>query len=163
MNKILILVLVAALAVGALIYLFSRPIQSPTQPLPQPLSQPQPAVTPSVSSPKPAASPTASPTANPAPSAPAPKSFVVHANDNSADLTAISVAKGTPVRITFSVDAENTYHGGLDFRSSVVSTGTILPGSSKTISFTASASFSFTPYWPATDIQKPYAIKIAVQ
>lgn len=157
------MVLVAAIAIGLLIYLFSRPSPSPSQPLPQPVSESRPAPTPATPSPTASPKQSTTPTASPAPSAPASKSFVIHANDNSADLTTITVAKGTPVKITFSVGAENTYHGGLDFRSSVISTGTILPGSSKTISFTAQSSFSFTPYWPATNIQKPYTIKIAVQ
>lgn len=92
-----------------------------------------------------------------------PKSFTVNGNDNSADLTIITVAKGTPVTITFGADADGTYHGGLDFRSSVVSTGTIAPGSTKTVTFTAQQSFVFTPYWPATNIAKPYKINITVE
>lgn len=94
---------------------------------------------------------------------PAPKSFSVNGNDESADLTSITVAKGTPVTITFGADAQGTYHGGLDFRSSVVNTGPIAPGSTKTVTFTAESSFNFTPYWPSTNIAKPYVIKIIVQ
>ncbi|MGH7141294.1 MAG: hypothetical protein ACREGH_01505 [Minisyncoccia bacterium] len=96
-------------------------------------------------------------------SAPAPRSFKVNGNDESADLTTITVPKGTPVTITFGADANGTYHGGLDFRSSVLNTGTIAPGSTKTVSFVANQSFSFTPYWPATNIAKPYKINIVVQ
>ncbi len=91
------------------------------------------------------------------------QSFTVHANDSSADLTKIMVNKGATVTITFSVDANDTYHGGLDFRSPVVNTGPIAPGSSKTINFTAINSFNITPYWPTTNIQKPYTISVTVE
>ena len=94
---------------------------------------------------------------------PAPQHFTVNGNDETADLKTITVPKGTPVSITFGADAGTTYHGGLDFRSSVVSTGTITPGSTKTVSFTATQSFAFTPYWPATNIAKPYTINVVVQ
>lgn len=122
------------------------------------------------STPAPAAAsqPTAQPTATPrAAQAPAPvqskKSFTVNANDNAADLTNIAVKKGDLVSITFNVKTDETYHGGLDFRSSQISTGTILPGSSKTINFTAGSSFNFIPYWPASNIQKPYIIAVVAQ
>jgi cytoskeletal protein RodZ len=91
------------------------------------------------------------------------QSFSVTGSDTKASLTSITVAKGTPVTITFTVDANNTYHGGLDFRSSVISTGTILPGKSKSVSFTATTSFAFTPYWPATNTKKPYVISVLVK
>lgn len=94
---------------------------------------------------------------------PKPQNFSVQASDTKANLTTITVAKGTLVAITFSVDANNTYHGGLDFRSSVVNTGTILSGKSKTISFTAATSFVFTPYWPSTNTKKPYTISVVVK
>ncbi|MES2225717.1 MAG: hypothetical protein V4480_02810 [Patescibacteria group bacterium] len=94
---------------------------------------------------------------------PAPKSFAVNGNDATADVKTITVAAGTPVTITFGADAGTTYHGGLDFRSSIVSTGTIAPGSTKSVSFTATHSFSFTPYWPATNIAKPYTIDVVVK
>jgi hypothetical protein len=95
--------------------------------------------------------------------APKSQSFKVQASDTKANLTTITVAKGTPTTITFAVDANNTYHGGLDFRSAQLSTGTILPGKSKTISFTATTTFSFTPYWPATNTKKPYVITVVVK
>lgn len=118
-----------------------------------------------------AATTTANPTqgaapapANPSASAsPAAQHFTVNGNDATADLKTIRVVAGTPVTITFGADAGTTYHGGLDFRSSVVNTGTITPGSTKAVSFTATHSFSFTPYWPATNIAKPYTIDIIVQ
>lgn len=102
-------------------------------------------------------------TQNPPAAAPAPQSFTVHGNDSSADLETITVPKGTVVSITFGADAQGTYHGGLDFRSTVVSTGPIAPGSTKTVNFTATKSFAFTPYWPSTNIAKPYTISIVVE
>lgn len=99
-------------------------------------------------------------TASPAPAA---QHFAVNGNDATADVKNITVAAGTPVTITFGADAGTTYHGGLDFRSSVVNTGTITPGSTKTVSFTATKSFSFTPYWPSTNIAKPYTIDVVVR
>jgi hypothetical protein len=122
-----------------------------------------------------ASAPSAAPAATPAPgaavyvqatvapAAPAPKSFTVNGNDETADVKTITVTKGTPVTITFGADAGTTYHGGLDFRSSVLNTGTIAPGSTKTISFTADKSFAFTPYWPSTNIAKPYTISVVVE
>lgn len=97
------------------------------------------------------------------PPMPVLQTFIVHGNDFTADLMNISVPQGTPVQITFVVDSQNTYHGGLDFRSSIISTGAIAPGGSRTISFTAHSSFSFVPYWPSTNTAKPYRITIQVQ
>ncbi len=91
------------------------------------------------------------------------KSFTVNADDSSADLTTINAKKGDSVSITFNVKPNNVYHAGLDFRSDQVSTGTIAPGSSKTITFTANNSFTFTPYWPSTNIAKPYTISVVIQ
>ncbi|MDB5265868.1 MAG: hypothetical protein JWM39_581 [Parcubacteria group bacterium] len=102
--------------------------------------------------------------ATPVPSAgtPAAMHFVVNGNDATADLKTITVKKGTPVSITFGADAGTTYHGGLDYRSATLSTGTITPGSTKMVSFTAASNMTFTPYWPATNIAKPYTINVIV-
>lgn len=94
--------------------------------------------------------------------APAAMHFAVNGNDATADLKTITVKKGTPVSITFGADSGTTYHGGLDFRSATLSTGTITPGSTKTISFTANSNMTFTPYWPSTNIAKPYTINVVV-
>lgn len=94
---------------------------------------------------------------------PEPRSFTVNANDSTADLTDISVPKGTPVTLTFNVSITGTYYGGLEFRSSVVSTGSIGPGAAKTVLFTADTPFSFTPYWPTSNVVKPYRINILIQ
>ena len=91
------------------------------------------------------------------------QTFSVAADDNGATPAAITVPKGAIVQITFNVAATNVYYGGLDFRSSVVNSGTVYSGQSKTISFTANESFSFTPYWPASNIAKSYTINVTVQ
>ncbi len=67
------------------------------------------------------------------------------------------------INLTFNVKSTGVYYAGLDFRSSVVNTGTILAGDSKTVSFTASESFEFIPYWPGSGVRKGYTIKINVQ
>ncbi len=91
------------------------------------------------------------------------QTFSVAADDSGATPAAITVPKGTIVQITFNVAATNVYYGGLDFRSNVVNSGTVYSGQSKTISFTANESFSFTPYWPASSIAKDYKINVTVQ
>ena len=159
-----VVVVIVIVAVG--LWWYGSAMQSPSA-----LGTPSP--TPSVSgTPVPSSAPTATPAPGATPktaqspaanATPAPKSFTVNGNDSTADVEMIMVAKGTPVTITFGADAQGTYHGGLDFRSSVVSTGPIAPGSTKTVSFTANSSFSFTPYWPSTNIAKPYTIQVMVQ
>src|SRR3989344_2910017 len=94
---------------------------------------------------------------------PAIKVVTIVADDSGATPSEISVAAGTIVQLTFSVGTNNVYYGGLDFRSSVVSSGTIYAGTSKTVTFKANQSFEFTPYWPASGVAKNYKIKITVQ
>lgn len=105
------------------------------------------------------------PSSNNNPDQPPPsavQSFSVTADDNGATPLEITVAKGTIVDLTFNVSAQNVYHGGLEFKSSVINTGTIQPGGSKTVAFTANDSFSFTPYWPDSGVKKDYTIKVTV-
>lgn len=115
-----------------------------------------PAPTSSPLTPQPASQPSAG-------QAPKTASVTVVGNDSTGSPTTITVDKGDVVQITFQVQAEGTYYGGLDFRSSVINTGTISPGSSKTVTFTATNSFAFTPYWPATNVPKPYTIQVVVR
>lgn len=163
-KSVTIIVIVAVIVVGGLVYWHANsgaPAQVPAA------TETPAAVTPS-SAPAPTPTPIPSPSRKPVAPSPlpsassAPQSFTVNGNDSTADLKTITVPKGTPVTITFGADAQGTYHGGLDFRSSVVSTGPIAPGSTKTVTFTAANSFSFTPYWPSTNIAKPYTINIVV-
>ena len=56
--------------------------------------------------------------------------------------------------ITFNVRSTNVYYGGLDIKSSQFETGTIMSGSSKTVTFTADQSFTFSSFWPATGVKK---------
>jgi hypothetical protein len=89
------------------------------------------------------------------------QSFIINADDAAATPSEITVTQGQIVQITFMVGT-NTYYGGLDFKSSVVNSGTVNAGSSKTISFKADQSFEFTPYWPASNTAKGYKIKVIV-
>ncbi len=91
------------------------------------------------------------------------QTFSISTDDNTATPSSISVPKGTIVEITFTVAPSNVFGAGLDFRSSVVNSGTIPAGQSKTISFTADQSFNFTPFWPASNIAKNYKINVVVQ
>jgi len=86
-------------------------------------------------------------------------------NDDSASQTAITVSKGTHVNLTFKVDSDGVYHGGLQFKSTdpTIDTGGIKPGTSKTVSFVADKSFDFTPYWYQSGVKKNYLISVTVQ
>ena len=92
-------------------------------------------------------------------------SISISANDTSASQTAISVSKGTHVNLTFKVDSDGVYHGGLEFKSTdpSIDTGGIKPGDSKMVSFVADKSFDFTPYWYQSGVKKDYLISITVQ
>lgn len=91
-------------------------------------------------------------------------SFAINANDDSADHETISVKQGASVSLTFKVDTSGVYHGGLQFKSTdpAIDSGPIAPGSAKTVTFTADHSFSFTPYWYASQVQKDYLITVTV-
>jgi len=157
----IIVVVIIVLLAGAW-YFFSQQAVAPTTATSTPAqttttaAPTQTAATPSASAPSTVTTVTTTTTA------PTPQHFTVNGNDTTADVMTITVKKGTPVSITFGADATGTYHGGLDFRSSVLNTGTIAPGATKTVSFTADQSFVFQPYWPATNIAKPYHISVVV-
>jgi hypothetical protein len=139
------------------------PIKLNTPP-PAPLPAPAPAQT-STASPE-TTSPSSTPpaaTTTPMTVTLEPLNITVQADDNNAMPSTITAAKGQRVNLTFKVSSANVYYGGLDFRSDSITTGTILSGQSKTVSFTASTSFSFTPYWPASGVAKGYKIHITVQ
>ena len=90
-------------------------------------------------------------------------SFTINANDDTADVKTGAVKKGDKVTIVFKVDKNEVYHGGLEFKSDVVNSKPIQPGSSDTVVFTAEKSFQFQPYWYQSDVAKDYQISVNVQ
>jgi hypothetical protein len=85
-------------------------------------------------------------------------------NDTSASPETINVSKGQIINLTFKVSSSGTYHGGLDFKSTdpAIDSGSIAEGDSKTIQFTATKSFKFTPYWYQSNVQKDYFVTVNV-
>lgn len=81
-------------------------------------------------------------------------SYTVEADDSSLYPRRLEVPRGTMIRITFKVRSQGVYYGGLDFRSSKFTTGTVLPGMEKTVEFTVDESFRYTSYWPVSDRRK---------
>lgn len=83
------------------------------------------------------------------------REFKIEADDSGFyPSSVINAAKGSKVKITFIVREKNVYYGGLEMKSDVFKTGTIKPGSSATVEFTADRSFGFTSWWPLSNIQK---------
>ena len=95
------------------------------------------------------------------PPPPAIQSFTITADDVASNPGEITVTKDAIVQVTFKV--HESMSSGLDFRSSVVNSGLVAPGNSKTISFKADQSFVFTPYSVANQSSKNYSIKVTVQ
>jgi len=89
---------------------------------------------------------------------------MINANDSSADHEAVSVKKGANVSIMFMVETSGTYHGGLEFISTdpAIDSGPIATGESKAVTFTATKSFTFQPYWYASQVKKDYLITVNV-
>ncbi len=75
----------------------------------------------------------------------------------------ISVSSGDKVTLTFKLESGSMDTGGLEFKSSVINTGTIKPGEMKSVTFTAVKSFTITPYWPNSNVRKPYSIYVEVK
>lgn len=84
------------------------------------------------------------------------KEFTIEADDGGFYPSGtVTVNKGDNVKITFKVRTSGTYFGGLDFRSSVWGdTGTVKPGESTIVEFTADKTFTFTSYWPVSNVKK---------
>lgn len=83
---------------------------------------------------------------------PAVKEFVIEGDDKGLYPNAVTVKNGDAVKLTFKVRKEGTYFGGLDFRSTVWGdTAKVKPGESKTVEFTATETFEFKSYWPASN------------
>ncbi len=85
---------------------------------------------------------------------PSVKEFTIEGDDNRNNPDTITVNKGDKVRITFKTLEENVYYGGLDWRSSYFNTGKIKPGDSKGVEFTADKTFTYTSYWPSSNVRK---------
>lgn len=85
---------------------------------------------------------------------PETKRFDIEADDNRFAPSEIRVARDTKVTMTFKVSETNVYFAGLDFRSPKFDTGSISPGDSTTVEFTADKSFEFKSYWPLTGVLK---------
>lgn len=89
--------------------------------------------------------------------APAPAQTVraaIVANDLRFTPAEVRAPRGARVELTFQVAEEEVYYGGLSIRSSVFNTGPIAKGASKTVSFTADQSFTFSSYWPTSGVKK---------
>jgi cytoskeletal protein RodZ len=97
------------------------------------------------------------------PAATTSTSFTINANDETADVKTLNVKKGDTIKVTFNVTQNETYHGGLEFRSDVVNSKPIKTGASDTVTFTADKSFDFVPYWYQSQIKKDYVISVKVQ
>lgn len=83
---------------------------------------------------------------------PAIKEFTIKADDKELSPSSIEVNNGDHVKITFNVREEETYFGGLDFRSDVWGdTGKVAPGDTKTVEFIADKTFQYKSYWPASN------------
>jgi hypothetical protein len=80
--------------------------------------------------------------------------ITVEADDSGLYPAAVTVPKGAIVNLTFKVRSTNVYYGGLEFRSNVFITPRIPPGGSNDVTFTARETFTYTSYWPATNVRK---------
>lgn len=90
------------------------------------------------------------------------KTLIIEADDFGAGLYSSKVKRGTRVNLTFRVMSDNVFSGGLEFRSPLISTGPILRGQSKTITFVIKESLVFIPYGVSPQTQKPYSIRLNV-
>ncbi|MEX2008230.1 MAG: DUF5667 domain-containing protein [Candidatus Spechtbacterales bacterium] len=83
------------------------------------------------------------------------RTFTITADDNGYSASsALRVNQGDTVRLTFNVSENNVYYGGMQFVSGTFDTGTIAPGGSETVEFTASTTTTVSAYWPASDVLK---------
>lgn len=80
--------------------------------------------------------------------------FKIEADDSGFYPSDIKVKKGAKVKITFLVSADKVYYGGLDIKSDKFSTGTVKPGDTALVEFTADQSFEFKSYWPTSGVLK---------
>lgn len=113
--------------------------------------------------PKPSEGVEISPFPSPSPSTQLVKLVSIDVDNTGAGMYQFEVNKGTEVRLTLNVMDINVDPNGLEFRSEVISTGQILPNTSKTITFIAQESFTLVPYSALTNNPKPYTINIIVR
>lgn len=158
------------LIIGGVLFYFQRlnyykrtrgesPLPTPSVTVSPPVSQ-SPSATPVASrtpTPTPGTSPTpsASPSVSPRPE----KTLKVEVTQDAAGLYESRTKKGTLVHFTISVTSDSV---ALEFKSGDITTGSIAPGSSKTLDFTIEKSMTFTPYVASTGKAGPYTIKIIV-
>ncbi|HSX15248.1 MAG TPA: cupredoxin domain-containing protein [Candidatus Saccharimonadales bacterium] len=92
------------------------------------------------------------------------KTVAITADDTSATPDTVNVNQGDKVVITFNVKNQGVYHGGLEFKSAdpVIESDPIDPGESGNVTFTATKSFKFTPYWYQSGVKKDYQISVNV-
>ena len=127
-----------------------------------PLPTPSVVVSPNISgSPTPTLSGTPEPTptssASPSVSPRPEKTLKIEVTEIAAGLYESRAKKGTVVHFTISVMSESRT---LEFKSGGITTGSISPGSSKTIEFTLEQDMTFTPYEMPSGTVAPYTIKI---
>lgn len=84
----------------------------------------------------------------------ATKSLDITTTSSSFSPSSITVDPGDVVTLNFSVPTTDSYCCGLEVRSSAFSTVTVAKGGSGSATFTASSSFTFSSYWPATSVHK---------
>ncbi len=140
----------------------TTPVPTPT-PKPTPTPEPKPTPTPTpkptpTPTPKPTPTPTPTPTPitspSPSPVSPAVINITVEADDNGLYPATITVQKGAMINLTFLVRSSNVYYGGLEFRSPKFRTPPIFAGGSNSVTFTADESFTYSSYWPRSNVKK---------
>ncbi len=99
----------------------------------------------------------------PPPPPPQQQSVIIEIDDYTANPSSFTVKKGNLINLIVRVQDNNVYYGGLELRSSVVSTGTIKAGDTKTVTFVADESFTLVPYWPASGVKKNYTVEVIVK
>ena len=69
-------------------------------------------------------------------------------------VSSIQVSSGNSAKINFTVSTSNVYYGGLQIKGCGQDSGSISPGSSKTIEFSPSVACTLTSYWPLSGVVK---------
>lgn len=89
---------------------------------------------------------------------------IVNFDDQGATPSVIEVKKGSRVEIMFKGKTTNLSRGGLYFKASgnMGDIATVKAGESKSVSLVPTLSFSYTPFYPGTEIKLPYSITISV-